>query len=194
MRAAIRRDLPIGLCLVAAWCFLAGETCIRRDDLLRSEPCTQTPRHGICVALLPSGRRHVSKTRAPDTRTHDCSRLPAILWVSHISPHWMQELSGNLSATSVPGGITDPGPNSMSGSGGGMIIDLQTVVSVFRNDPRLYNPITYLICGLLLVIWISDHLEVSVRRRRNTILRLLPSRHYPCCRFIIAHTMQSCCS
>ena len=29
----------------------------------------------------------------------------------------------------------------------GMVISLQTVVSLFRDDPRLYNPATYLIAG-----------------------------------------------
>ena len=80
--------------------------------------------------------------------------LPAILWVSHVSPHWINELYGNLAATAVPGGITDPGPSSMGGTGGGMIIDLQTIISLFRNDPAFYNPITYVIFGLLLLVWI----------------------------------------
>jgi len=41
------------------------------------------------------------------------------------------------------------------------VLDLQTVISVFRNDPRIYNPASYLICGLLLLAWIF----VTVRSR-----------------------------
>jgi hypothetical protein len=35
----------------------------------------------------------------------------------------------------------------------GMIISLQTVVSVFRDDPRFYNPVTYLVCAPPLLLW-----------------------------------------
>jgi hypothetical protein len=34
-----------------------------------------------------------------------------------------------------------------------MVIDLQAAVSVFRNDPRVYNLISYLVCGALLLVW-----------------------------------------
>ena len=33
------------------------------------------------------------------------------------------------------------------------IIDLQTVTSVFENDPRVYNLAAYLVCGPLLLAW-----------------------------------------
>jgi hypothetical protein len=34
-----------------------------------------------------------------------------------------------------------------------MLISLQTAVSFFRDDPRIYNPVSYLICGSLLLVW-----------------------------------------
>jgi hypothetical protein len=34
-----------------------------------------------------------------------------------------------------------------------MVIDLQSVISVFRDDPRIYNPASYLVCGVLLLVW-----------------------------------------
>lgn len=34
-----------------------------------------------------------------------------------------------------------------------MVIDLQAAVSVFRDDARIYNPVSYLICGSLLLVW-----------------------------------------
>ncbi len=67
----------------------------------------------------------------------------------------------------------------MSGTGGGMIIDLQTVVSVFRNDPRIYNPITYATCGSLLLIWI-----VIAMRSRST-----SSNHYLALAAVAAFSM-----
>ena len=41
----------------------------------------------------------------------------------------------------------------MAGHGLGMIISLQTVLSIFRDDANFYNPASYLVCGGLLLIW-----------------------------------------
>ena len=49
-----------------------------------------------------------------------------------------------------------------------MIIALQTVISVFRDDPRLYNTIAYLMFGSLLLLWMI----VSLRARST------PAKHY----------------
>jgi hypothetical protein len=53
----------------------------------------------------------------------------------------------------VRGDLSDPGPTSISINNPDRIIDLQTVISVFRDDPRIYNPASYLICGALLLVW-----------------------------------------
>jgi len=37
--------------------------------------------------------------------------------------------------------------------GPSVIIDLQSVVAVFRDDPRIYNSVSYLVCGALLLVW-----------------------------------------
>jgi hypothetical protein len=79
--------------------------------------------------------------------------LPAIIWVTHISPHWMQELHYNLLTVTAHGGINDPSPASAAYYTLGPIIDLQAAISVFRDDPRIYNPVSYLVCGALLLIW-----------------------------------------
>jgi len=83
-----------------------------------------------------------------------------------VAPHWMQELHSNLQATSAQGDLNDPGPVSMGGHGLGMIVDLQTAISVFCDDPRVYNPISYLVCGAMLLVW-------SIRTLRS---RFSPAR------------------
>jgi hypothetical protein len=80
--------------------------------------------------------------------------LPALFWVSSVAPQWRPELRANLSTTSAHGDISDPGPDSIHAKGSAdIIIDLQTVASIFRDDPRFYNPLSYLICGGLLLVW-----------------------------------------
>jgi hypothetical protein len=79
--------------------------------------------------------------------------VPAILWVSHVAPHWPQELHANLSASMAQGGRDDPGPASVGGRGIGPIVSLQTIVSLLKDDPHFYNPPVYILCGALLLIW-----------------------------------------
>jgi hypothetical protein len=160
--------MAIGLCVIAVWCFL-NDKYVYVGLLCFSVSLGLKPHDTGFVWLYFFLAGGLFRKRALQTLAFTILLgLPAILWVSHISPHWMQELSGNLAATSFPGGITDPGPNGMSGTGGGMIIDLQTVVSVFCDNPRLYNLVTYAACGVLLLIWI-----VITMRSRAT-----PTKHY----------------
>jgi len=160
--------LAIGLCVIAVWCFLkdkhayVGVFCFAVSLALK-------PHDTAFVWLYFFLAGGLLRKRALQTLgTTIAMAIPAILWISYVSPHWIRELFGNLSATSVRGGITDPGPRGMSASGGGMIIDLQTVISVFRDDPRLYNLVAYLIFGSLLLVW-----AIVTLRTRST-----PSKHY----------------
>jgi hypothetical protein len=79
--------------------------------------------------------------------------LAAILWVSQVSPHWVQELHSIQLDSATHGSINDPGPDGAGSHGVGMIIDLQAAVSIFRDDPHIYNPVSYLVCGALLLVW-----------------------------------------
>jgi hypothetical protein len=79
--------------------------------------------------------------------------LPAILWVAHAAPHWLPELDANLAAGLAHGGFNNPGSNTAGGRGAAMIISLQSFVSLFRDDPRFYNPVVWLICGALFLLW-----------------------------------------
>jgi len=78
----------------------------------------------------------------------------AILWVSRAAPHWIQEFRTNMSFISAHGGINDPGPASIGMRIPGMIIDLQTILSVIWDDPRFYNAACYFVCGILGSIWL----------------------------------------
>ena len=90
--------------------------------------------------------------------------LSAILWVSHVAPNWMQDRHNNF-AISAHGGINDPGPTSSVGFHNlDPVIDLQSVISVFRDDPRVYNSISYLICGALVLLWVIATLKFRFSR------------------------------
>jgi hypothetical protein len=77
----------------------------------------------------------------------------AFLWVQHAVPHWLPEMRTNLAAISGRGGLNEPGPSSVTSHSAGMVVDLQAAVSVFWDDPRVYNLVSYAICGAMLALW-----------------------------------------
>ncbi len=178
--------LAIALCVVAVWCFLknqyvlAGIFCLALSLELKPHDTGL-----IWLYFFLAGGTH--RKRALQTLALTAVlALPAILWIFHVSPHWMQELAANLSATSARGEVNDPGSSSLGRSGGGLIIDLQTVIGAFCDDPRVFNPVTYLVCGPLLFGWMI----VTVRARATLLkdylglaaiapLTMLPVYHRP---------------
>jgi hypothetical protein len=79
--------------------------------------------------------------------------LPSMLWIAHVSPHWMQEAHANMLAFTGPGAITDPGAAGMAGRNMDSLVELQSAVSIFWESPHVYNAITYTICGALFLAW-----------------------------------------
>ena len=75
--------------------------------------------------------------------------IPALLWVHHIAPHWLQEFAANLSAFSGPGAMNDPS----AGHGTLVLTNLQTVTSFFWPDPHTYDLTSYLFCAPLFLVW-----------------------------------------
>jgi hypothetical protein len=77
----------------------------------------------------------------------------AVIWVSYAAPNWLPEMRANLASISGSGGLNEPGPKSMSAGTAAMVIDLQAAVSVFLRRPAVYNSVSYLICGSMLILW-----------------------------------------
>jgi hypothetical protein len=145
--------IAIALCVVAVWCFvrerfvLAGILC-----LALSLACKPHDTGLVWLYFLLAGG--VYRKRALQTLLVTVAvGLPAVLWVWHVAPHWIEEWQSNVSALSAHGTNMDPGLASAGAHGLGMLVSLQEVISVFRDDPHFYNPATYLICAPLLLIW-----------------------------------------
>ena len=144
----------ISLCLIAVWCFIknrfvaVGVVCLAISLAFK-------PHDGGLVwlyFLLAGGAYRKSALKSLGLAA--VLSLLAVLWVSQVAPHWMQELHSNLAATSARGDLNDPGPSSMGAHTLGMVISLQTVVSLFRDDASFYNPVSYLIGGAPILVWI----------------------------------------
>jgi hypothetical protein len=143
--------LVVGLCVVAVWCFLkdrfvwAGILCMAASLAIKPHDSGL-----VWFYFLLAGAPY--RKRALQTLLVTAVLgLAAFLWLSHVAPTWMQDWNSNLSAISAPGGINEPGPSSLTGRSAAMVIDLQAAISIFRDDPRIYNPASYLVCGALLL-------------------------------------------
>ena len=146
--------IAISLCVIAVWCFLKGRF-VPAGILCFAISLLVKPHDAGLVWLFFLLAGGANRKRAMQTLlVTGILALPFVLWVSHASPNWMQEMSSNLTAHSATGDDSDPGPRGViAWTHGAQLISLQTVFSVFWDDPRFYNPASYLVCGLLLLSW-----------------------------------------
>ena len=174
----------VSLCAIAAWCFikqryeLAGVVLLAISLLLKP--------HDIgfiwLFFLLTGGimRKRALQTLVLTAVLGLCSAL----WIAQSSPHWTRELHTNLAAVSLPGGTSDPGPSGITSRGIVPIVSLQSALAIFDNNPRFYNPASYLAGGILILIWAILVLRRPFSREGTllslaavSILTLLPIYH-----------------
>lgn len=178
--------VTVAFCVIAVWCFVnerfvsAGIVCLAIGLALKPHDAGF-----VWLYLLVAGRT-LRKNAFRVLAVYAGFALPLLLWTTHISPHWISELRSNLQWFSQPGGINDPGPSSFTGHGVIRAIDLQAAISVFKDDSHIYNAISFLVCGALLLAW-----AVAILRSRHNAagswllfagiaaLSMLPSYHRP---------------
>ncbi|MGA2848568.1 MAG: glycosyltransferase family 87 protein [Terracidiphilus sp.] len=145
--------LVISLCIVAVWCFVkdrfvpAGIVCLAVSLAVKPHDTGL-----VWLYLLLAGGIYRKRALQTLLATAVIS-IPGVLWAWVRSPHWMSELSANLAAFSARGGTNDPGLASGGAHGLGTVVSLQPIFSFFRDDPHFYNPASYLVFGLLLLVW-----------------------------------------
>jgi hypothetical protein len=145
--------LVVSLCVIGAWCLLENRLVPLGIAALAISLLIKPHDSGLVwlyfVLAGGSYRKQAWRTLA----VASVLAIPAIVWVSNVAPHWPRELQANLAALSARGGFNDPGPSSYVARTAGDVIDLQAVVSMFRDDPRVYNTVAYGVCTALLLPW-----------------------------------------
>jgi hypothetical protein len=157
----------VGLAVVAAWCFLeerfvlAGILCMAVSLAIKPHDAGL-----VWLYFLMAGGIH--RKRALQTLAVTAVlALTAVVWITCVAPQWMQGWNSNMAVISARGGFNDPGPTAVVADSFAKVISLQAVLSVFRDDPRFYNPATYLVCGLLLLMWVIATLHSRSSRERD---------------------------
>ena len=145
--------LVVSLTVIAVYCFLqnrfvpAGILCLA--IALAMKPHDAGP---IWLYFFLVGGVH--RRRAVQTFALTAViAVAAVLWLSHVAPHWLQEYHSNLLTVTSPGGRDNPGPTTQGGRGIGQIISLQAILSLIWDNARFYNLAALLLSAPLIVIW-----------------------------------------
>jgi len=178
--------VAIGLCAIAVWCFVkerfpwAGVLCLAISLAMKPHDAAF-----VWLYFFLAGGMFRKRALQAVLAVFVLS-LPAILWVSNIAPNWIQETRSNFELVSIKGGSSDPGPSAVGNATGGLIIDLQSAISIFRDDPHIYNPVTYILCAPILIAWMLISLRTPATPARAWLalaaiaaLSMLPVYHRP---------------
>ncbi len=176
--------IAVGLCMVAVWCFhrqrlpWLGVLCLAIPLAIKPQDVAF-----IWLYFLLAGG-DLRKRALQSMAVTALFSLVAVLWIYHLAPHWMQEIQANIAATSARGDLNDPGPASIGNTGLGMMISLQTVISVFKDDPDFYNMLTHLLFLPVLGVWAVVTLRTRTSEKAvwcalaaTAALSLLPIYH-----------------
>jgi hypothetical protein len=182
--------VAISLCVIAVWCFLRdrlvllGVLCLAASLALKPHDAG-----AVWLCLLLAGG--VFRKRALQTLLATAVLIvPGLLWVQHIAPHWLSEMSANIAAFAMHGGQADPSAASSAAHGLDMVVTLQTVFSLFIDNPRFYNLAAFIVCGALLLVWI----RYVLRRRGDaqTTVKLALAAIVPLSLLPIYHRQLDC--
>jgi hypothetical protein len=156
--------LVVSFCAIAVWCFVrerflaAGVLCMAISLAIKPHDSGL-----VWFYFLLAGATY--RKRALQTLgVVLLITLVALFWVSYAGPHWFSEMQSNLTAMSAQFGLNDPGPTALHAArDANMVISLQAAISIFYNNPRFYNPVSYLISVSLFAVW----LLVTIKAERS---------------------------
>jgi hypothetical protein len=192
--------IVVGLCVAAVWCFmeerfvLAGVVALGLALAMKPHDAGLIWLYFLAVGA-PYRKRALQAMAIPAV-----VGVVALIWVGHVAPHWMHDWNANMATISGRDGINNPAPDAVTGRSSGMVIDLQAAFSVFRDDPAFYNPASYCICGVLLLMWLATTLRSRFSLQRAwlalasvTALTLLITYHRPWDGKLLLLAIPACC-
>lgn len=145
--------LAVSLCVIATWCFYRDRFAWAAVLCLALSLALKPNDSGLVWLFFLLAAPALRKRALQSLALLVVLSLPFLLWVTHASSRWLLELQTNMASFSETGGIVDPGLSGMAGKNMDSIVQLQTAIGVFFQNPRSLNLITYMICAPLLLLW-----------------------------------------
>jgi hypothetical protein len=156
--------LAVSFCVIAVWCLIehrfvwCGVLCLAASLALKPHDSGFVWLFFL-LAGVPYRKRALQKLLLATTLG-----LTAALWLSDIAPGWLGDWSSNIATTRTPGGINASVLGSTVNRTFATVIDLQSVISILKDDPVIYNTVSYLICGIMLFVWMIGTLRLRLTR------------------------------
>ncbi len=176
-------QLTIGFCAIGVWCLLedkypwAGIVCFALSLTLKPHVAGALWLYfALCAGRY---RRQAFRIFAATILIS----LTGVLWASLMpaSSHWTHEIQANIAGITARGMPGDPGP---ADPGATSIAGLQTILSLFRDQPAFYNRTAQVIGLVLLAFWLVPVLRMRASQERDYLalasmacLSLLPIYH-----------------
>jgi len=192
--------IVVGLCGIAVWCFLknrfvrVGVVCLGLSLAIKPHDAGWVWLYFVLAA--GENRKRALQSFAITAAIG----LAAVAWVGHTAPNWIHDWRSNLATISGPGGMNEPGPNSISGRSIYTVVDLQAAISIFRDDPGFYNAASYVCCGALLLVWAIWTLRTKFSVEKAwlalgaaTAFTMLITYHRPWDAKLVMLAIPSCC-
>lgn len=155
--------IVVPFCVIAVWCFLKQRLAIAGVVMLAVALVIKPHDAGFIwlYFLLAGGRgrKRALQTLAVAGVLGVCS----LVWIAPSSPHWFQEWSSHFSPERVQETGRVPGPTGAAYHSFVPDVCLQDAISTFKNDPHVYNAVSYVIAGGLILLW-----GIGVVRKRRT--------------------------
>ncbi|MGF7183663.1 glycosyltransferase family 87 protein [Tunturiibacter psychrotolerans] len=142
----------IGFCVIAVWCLIKKKfpviyvVCFALSLTLK-------PHLGGLIWLyffLNGGMARRRMAQVLIVTLIMCSAGMTWAWLTPQMTNWPKELRENLIGIAAHGNASDPGPANDEASA---ITDLQAAISVIRDNRALYNPVSFVVTGGLILIW-----------------------------------------
>ena len=191
--------VAVSLCVIAAWCFIRNRAVSFGIVCMAISLAIKPHDAGLVWLYFLIAGAVLRKRALKSLLVTAVIGIIALAWIHQLSPHWLSELEQNVQDYAVRGTYNDPGPAANKTVGTGMIIDLQTVTSVVRDDPDFYRPAAYLLCAPLLAFWAFLTIRTRFSESRAWIglaaiapLTLLPVYHRPYDAKLLLLTIPAC--
>jgi hypothetical protein len=189
-----------GLCATAVWCF--ANTRLEMIGVISLALALGIKPHlagfvWLYFLLSTAYRKRALQTLA----VLAAFGVLSYLWVSSVSPRWIGEWRTTMQMYSAHGSFNDQGPTGANENHPSLIINLQTAVALFDDDPKIYDLVTWLIVGALFALWIAATRKAKSSSRLALVglaaaasLTLLPVYHRECDAKLLLLTVPACAS